>query len=101
MPTIDYQEWLYEQLKDLEFAAGYLTEAIEEGEEAFLLAVRDVVEAQGGMGQLSKTTSLNREGLYDMLSKKGNPRFSSLSTIFDALGLQIAVTKKIQGTKAA
>lgn len=101
MPTIDYKKWLLEQLKDLDFAAGYITESIEEGEAAFLLAVRDVVEAQGGVSSLSKNTSLNREGLYDMLSEKGNPRLSSLSTVFEALGLQIAVTKKMQGTKAA
>lgn len=101
MPTIDYKEWLLEQLKDLDFAAGYITESIEEGEDAFLLAVRDVVEAQGGVGTLSKNTALNREGLYDMLSEKGNPRLSSLSTVFDALGLQLAVTKRMQGSKAA
>ena len=40
------KEWLLEQLKDLDFAAGYITAAIEEGEAAFLVAVRDVVEAQ-------------------------------------------------------
>ena len=101
MPTVDYKEWLLEQLKDLDFAAGYITEAIAEGEPAFLLAVRDVVEAQGGIGELAKNTALNREGLYDMLSEKGNPRLSSLSTVFDSIGLQIAVTKKIEGTKAA
>jgi len=65
------------------------------------IAVRDVVEAQGGIGELAKSTSLNREGLYDMLSEKGNPRLFSLSTVFNALGLQIAVTKKIEGTEAA
>ena len=101
VPTTDYKEWLFEQLKDLDYAAGYITEAIEEGEAAFLLAIRDVVEAQGGVGSLSKTTALNREGLYDMLSEKGNPRLSSLSNVFKALGLQIAVTKKMQGTEAA
>ena len=69
--------FLKQFLKDLDFAAGYITEAIEEGEAAFLLAVRDVVEAQGGIGELAKSTSLNCEGLYDMLSEKGNPRLFS------------------------
>ena len=102
MSTIDYKEWLLEQLRDLDFAAGYITEAIAEGESPFLLAVRDVVEAQGGLGALSKSTSLNREGLYDMLSERGTPRLSSLATVFGALGLQIAVTKKkARAAKAA
>jgi probable addiction module antidote protein len=101
MPTTDYREWLLEQLKDLDFAAGYITEAIGEGERAFLIAVRDVVDAQGGIGELAKRTSLNREGLYDMLSDKGNPRLSSLAEIFNSVGLQLAVTKKPKSSKAA
>ena len=101
MLTADYKEWLFKRLQDLDFAAGYITEAIAEGEGAFLLAVRDMVEAQGGIGELAKRSSLNREGLYDMLSEQGNPRLSSLSKVFDAVGLQIAVTRKLHGTKAA
>lgn len=100
MSSIDYKDWLLAQLKDLDFAAGYLSESVEEGEAAFLVAVRDVVEAQGGMSRLSKKTSLNREGLYDMFSESGNPRFSSLSTVIDSLGLQISIRRKDE-TKAA
>jgi probable addiction module antidote protein len=100
MSTSDYKEWLLEQLVDLDFAAGYLTETIAEGEDAFLLAVRDVVEAQGGIGELAKSSSLNREGLYAMLSEKGNPRLSSLTKIFDAVGLQIAVSRKLHSKSA-
>ena len=100
MSSTDYKVWLLEQLQDLDFAAGYITEAIEEGESAFLLAVRDLVEAQGGIGALAKNTALNREGLYDMLSEKGNPRLSSLSAIFDAIGLQLSVTRSTKGKVA-
>ena len=75
-------------------AAGYLTASLEEGNEAFLLAIRDVAEALGGISSLAKATSLNREGLYDMLSKDGNPRLSSLSTLLDALGLKVEFAAK-------
>ena len=101
MPTIDYKEHLFEELKDLEYAAGYLTAALEEGEEVFLLAVRDVVEAHDGMAALSQATKLNRENLYDKLSKDGNPRFSSLSAILDQLGLEIRFAPKSEKTTAA
>ena len=50
----------FEDLKNLDYAAGYLTAALEEGEDVFLLAVRDVVQAQGGMSALSQATKLNR-----------------------------------------
>jgi probable addiction module antidote protein len=101
MPTIDYDEYISEELKDLDYAAGYLTVALEEGEDVFLLAVRNVAKAHGGMKALSDSTQLNRENLYDMLSKEGNPRLSSLSTILNNLGLEISFKRKLQGTVAA
>lgn len=102
MPTIDYKEdFLMKDLQDLDRAADYLTAAIEDGEDVFLLAVRDVVEAQGGIGNLAKATSLNRENLYDMLSKKGNPRLSSIIPVLAKLGFEVKFTPKLQGVKAA
>src|SRR5437588_12316783 len=86
--TSDYKEFLFKRLQDPNAAAGYLTAALKEGEETFLLALKDVAEAKGGIAPLAKKSHLNREGLYEMLSEKGNPRFSSLSTILDALGLK-------------
>ena len=44
-----------------------------DSEEVFLLALRDVAEASGGMANLARKTSLNRENLDRSLSKNGNP----------------------------
>lgn len=99
--TIDYKDLLIEDLKDLDYAAGYLTVALEEGQDVFLLAVRDVAQALGGMTQLSKSTDLNRENLYDIFSKDGNPRLSSIIPILDNLGFDVKFTPKLQGSKAA
>jgi probable addiction module antidote protein len=88
-------------LRDLDRAAEYLTAAIEEGEDVFLLAVRDVVEAQGGMSTLAKSTKLNRENLYNMLSTKGNPRLYSITAILNRLGLRLNFSAKLQGDKVA
>ena len=102
MPTTDYKEdFLMKDLRDIDRAAEYLTAAIEEGEDVFLLAVRDVAEAQGGMGALAKKTNLNRENLYDMLSEKGNPRLSSITSVLDRLGLEVKFSPKLRGHKAA
>ncbi len=102
MPAVDYKEdFLMQDLKNLDHAADYLTAAIEEGEDVFLLAMRDVVEAQGGIGELAKSTRLNRENLYDMLSDKGNPRLSSITSILDRLGFEVKFSAKLQSTKAA
>lgn len=61
--------------------------------ELFLSALGSVAKAYG-MTELAEKTSLNREGLYDMLSEKGNPRFSSLLMVLDAMGLRLSVEPK-------
>ena len=101
MKTVDYDEYLIAELKDLEYAAGYLTACLEEGADVFLEGIRNVALAQGGMKALSDATQLNRENLYDMLSKEGNPRLSSLTTILSQLGMELSFKPKMQGTEAA
>lgn len=63
-PT-SYQRDLIEALKDPSEAAAYLNAAIEEGDRAaFLLALRNVAEAHGGMTTIAEKAHLNRESLY-------------------------------------
>ena len=93
--TESYKDHLIESLKDPSAAAHYLTACLEDGDtEVFLLALRDVAEAQGGMRKLSQRTRLNRENLYRMLSTSGNPALSSLRPLLYALGLRLAVEVK-------
>lgn len=101
MPTIDYKQTLLKELKNVEYAAGYLTAAMEEGEDVFLLALHDVAQAQGGMTTLARATKLNRENLYGMLSRHGNPRLLSITAILKKLGLTISFKPKRKNKKAA
>ena len=79
-------------LQTPEDIAEYLNAAIEDGNErVLLLAIRDIVDATGGMTDLSRKTGLSRESLYKTLSENGNPRFSSLAEILKVLGLELAV----------
>lgn len=88
----NYQIKLVDSLRDPEEAAAYLSAALEEiDKELFLLALRNVADAQGGLSKLAEATGLNRENLYRMLSDKGNPEFYSLVTLLDALGFQLTV----------
>ena len=85
-----------EMLQDRDEAIGYLEVALEDYEETldlecFLLALKDVANAQGGIGKLSKKTNLNRQGLYRALSKDGNPRLETLVSILKTLGLRLSV----------
>jgi probable addiction module antidote protein len=89
MKTVSYKKILREKLDDPGTAAEYLTACYEEGPEVFLLGLRDVVEAQGGVARAAELSKLNRESLYRFFSRAGNPRLSSISAVLSALGLKV------------
>ncbi|MDF2939883.1 MAG: putative transcriptional regulator [Gammaproteobacteria bacterium] len=89
---IAYQDYLIESLKDPVEASGYLNAALEGGSiEVFLLALHNVVQAQGGVSKLAEKANKSRASLYKTLSKKGNPYLKSTHEILSALGLHLAV----------
>ena len=101
MPTSNYEDFLPEELRDPDFASGYLSQCFELGMEEFLVALKDVVDAHGGVGSLSQATSLNRESLYTLLSEQGNPRLSSLGAILNVLGIKLQFGPKDSEEKEA
>lgn len=91
-----FEASLQERLHDPEYARTFLDVALEEYEkdgdrDAFLLALRDVVEAQGGIGKLAEETNLNRQNLYKALSEEGNPRLETVETILHTLGFRLSI----------
>jgi probable addiction module antidote protein len=84
-----FEESLLRELENPEFLIHYLADAVEENDvEGFLLAVRDVIEARGGMGKFSKKIkTMHRVSLYKALSKNGNPLFATMLEILDSLGI--------------
>ncbi len=94
--TTSYHEELIESLKDPDEAYGYLQVAIEEYQEdndseVLLVALRNVALAQGGMTALAKRTHLNRQNLYNILSRRGNPRLDTFGLILKGLGFKLAI----------
>jgi probable addiction module antidote protein len=94
--TLDYKELLLKRLRDNpEESVAYLNAALEdEDPKVFLIALRDVVEAHGGMSKISKQSQLNRESLYRMLSEKGNPELASISKLLKSIGFNLAIYPK-------
>lgn len=89
---------LLEDLKDPEYAKTYLSIALEEhqknkDEVAFLTALRDIAEAQGGLAKLAKKTDLNRQNLYKALSAKGKPKFDTVETLLQGIGFRFSVER--------
>ena len=90
--TESYREGLLESLRNPDDAAHYLNACLEdEDARVFLLALRDVADAHGGIRALSRDTHLNRENLYRMLSKSGNPSLDSLAAVLNGCGLRLAI----------
>ena len=88
--TSDYRTGLLKELQDPEAALHYLNASLEDSEEMFLVALRDVAEARQ-MAKVAGAAGLARETLYRILSESGNPRYSSLNAILRALGFRLSV----------
>ncbi len=93
--SISYDGYLTERLADPKQAEGYLNAALADGDpRVFLLALRHVAEARGGLRQAAGKAKLNRESLYRMLSRRGNPRLQSLAALLESLGFRLTVESK-------
>ncbi len=91
-PYKSYREGLLGRLKDPNEAAAYVNAALETGEPRdFLVAMRNVVEAQGNFSKIAKRAHLPRTHLYSILSEKGNPEFLTLERLMTVLGLRLSV----------
>ena len=75
---------------------SYLTVALEEyqkdgDEKAFLYALSFATKVHGGFSKLSKATGLNRENLYRALSKRSDPRLSTIMQVLGTLGFSLTI----------
>jgi probable addiction module antidote protein len=89
-----HKELLIERLKDDEYASAYLKACLDESFEindigVFQLAIRNVVEAHGGMTKISSKMEVNRESFYKSLSQKSNARFFTLVNALKACGFEM------------
>ena len=96
--TGHFDDVLLSSLTDPKVAENYLKVALDEYQEdndleAFLLAVRNVAKAKGGLNKLSNETHLNRQSLYKALSGKGNPRLITLGKVLKALGFHLSIKR--------
>lgn len=83
----DYRAGFLEELKDEQIASHYLNAALEDSDEMFLKALRNVAEARQ-MAKVAEEAHISRESIYRMLTETGNPTFASLFGILKAIGLR-------------
>lgn len=94
-PAVDRETQLITELRaDPAYAEIYLQTALEDiyeegGVPAFLTALRRVIEARGGVGEISKRSGLARQNIYRALSAEGNPTIKTLTEITRAAGVRL------------
>ena len=64
---------------------------MEENDPSLLAAALGDIARARNMSQLAKEVGMSREGLYKALSGEGNPAFSTISKVVNALGLRLTV----------
>lgn len=70
---------------------AYLEAAIEEGDPSLMAAALGDIARSKGMTQIARKTGLGRESLYKALSVEGNPEFTTIVKVLQALGLRLQV----------
>jgi DNA-binding phage protein len=64
-PAVPYRDYLLKRLQDPATAAAYLNEAASDNDPAaFLQALRNVIDASGGIAKIAARTDLNRQAVY-------------------------------------
>jgi probable addiction module antidote protein len=79
-----------EYLDTPERQAAYITAAFETGDPAFVRDALGIVARARGMAEVARNAELNRESLYKALSDTGNPEFSTVMRVVQALGLTLS-----------
>ena len=88
--SVSYKEFLHRNLRNNAEAANYLQAALEDSQSAFLLALKNVLDARK-VAVVARASKVSREHIYQMLAEGGNPTLNSLQRILHALGLRLSV----------
>lgn len=91
-PAVPLDDYFDGRLRDPEIATAYLSmTAADENPAAFMLALRRVTDAHGGMTRMARLAGVNRQQLYRTLSAAGNPELRTLVAILRSIGFGFAV----------
>jgi len=95
-----YKEGLHSRLRDNAEAMNYLQAALEDSQSAFLIALKNVLDARK-VAAIARASDVSREHIYQMLTGEGNPTLKSLQSILHALGLRLTIGMGGIGTGAS
>ena len=94
MPVRNHRDDLLVRLSDPEYSSHYLKAALDEtledgNMEAFLLALKNIVDAKGPLQEVASDADVSRQHLHRLLSGTGDPTLETLASVLNAVGLTI------------
>jgi len=90
--TVQIRPWdVVDHFETEEDMIAYLDAAFEDGDPILIAAALGDVARAKGMSQIARDAGVGRESLYKSLSTSGNPEFSTVLKVMDALGLRLHV----------
>ena len=91
---------LSDHLKTEEEVASYLRSVMEDNDPELLRVSLLSLARSEGMTEIARRSGISREGLYKSLGESGDPKFSTLCKITEALGFRLTLVP-ITPNKAA
>ena len=79
-----------EHLDNEESIAAFLAEAMEIGDQKFIVHALNTVARARGMSQIAKDAGIGRQALYKSLGENGNPTLATLLGVFKSLGVTLS-----------
>jgi DNA-binding phage protein len=94
MPVKNYQDDLLQRLSNDYYAAEYLKasfdETIKDGNmEAFLLALKNVINATRTVSFMKEETDISKQYLFQLLETNNSPTIETLTIVLHAVGLTL------------
>jgi probable addiction module antidote protein len=83
-----------EVINSKEDVLAFLDGALEENDPQFFLETLGHIARSKGMTKIARELNLNREGLYESLSEKGNPSFVTMTRVLDNMGFRVRLEYK-------
>ena len=90
-----------EYLDNEDMIAGYLTDALETQDPAFIADAIGVVARAKGMKRVAEDAGVSRESLYRALSANGNPEFGTVLKVLSSLNIQLKAESGKQASKTS
>lgn len=90
-----FTELLDVYLQDDDFAAEFLSQALEEDNfTSFLMSLKDLIRARGSITSIAQKAQISRSTIYKLFSEKSNPELRTILSLLHTIGYDLRVIRR-------